>query len=213
MSGERASAQLMEYVYAAGARWRCVVGIRSRTGATVCWAFELRVRGVVHTRVGGTWDVALSSAVRHIPQSTVRRSTPLWARFTRARVYKVTLGVRRGKADLRLCFIHDVRDSSHPLGPLAEKNSGDRAATVPLGPRPRRARPPSGARRPRTGPARETRARDRSPIALASPLTSRSEGKGIADRSLAPGTSFRYFIVIVQLWPLIGRARDAVGMH
>ena len=84
----------MEYVYAAGARWRCVVGIRSRTGATVCWAFELRVRGVVHTRVGGTWDVALSSAVRHIPQSTVRRSTPLLARFTRACVETLRFGLR-----------------------------------------------------------------------------------------------------------------------
>ena len=84
-----------------------------------------------------------------------------------------------------------------------------------VGPRPRRARSTVGPRRPRTPPANRTGAGNPRARSLydRSPLTSRSEGKGIAARSLAPGTSFRYFIVIVQLWPLIGRARDAVGMH
>ena len=55
---------------------------RIRAGATVCWAFhwafELGVRGVVHTRVGDAGDVALSSvalcATVH-SRVTVRRST------------------------------------------------------------------------------------------------------------------------------------------
>ena len=104
-----------------------------------------------------------------------------------------------------------------PTAATGRKNSADRAATVPLrgasasaGPvRRRPAAPANATREPdrRGKPARAIAPSDRSP------LTSRSEGKGIAARSLAPGTSFRYFIVIVQLWPLIGRARDAVGMH
>lgn len=103
--------------------------------------------------------------------------------------------------------------------PLAEKNSADRAATVPL----RGASASAGpVRRRPAAPANATREPDRRgkparAIALRFSLSSheQSEGKakGIAARSLAPRTSFRYFIVIVQLWPLIGRARDAVGMH
>ena len=90
---------------------------------------------------------------------------------------------------------------------------GDRAAPWGLslgGPVRRR------ERRPRTRTEPDRRGKPARAIALRS-LSSheQSEGKakGIAARSLAPGTSFRYFIVIVQLWPLIGRARDAVGMH
>lgn len=185
MSGERAYAQLMEYVYAAGARWRCVVGIRSRTGATVCWAFELRVRGVVHTRVGDTWDVALSSAVRHIPQSTVRRS-PLrsWRALRFARATNAWSAAREGGFVYALSTTYVTRRTHWDHWPKKIAATGRRPCRWGLGlGGPVRLRR-SGARRPRTGPAGGKPARA---IALRSlsPLLSRAEVKARASLIVA----------------------------